>query len=100
MKHPISIICLLLSTLSGTAQTPASLRSLSTVTINLVNADDLPYHPGVFSHFEVLDERPDTARIGIHNFVPTLGHTRNRQLVLRRSAAQEISDYLNTRFAR
>lgn len=100
MKHPISTICLLLSALVGTTQPSTSLRSLSAVTINLVNTDDLPYHPGIFSHFEVLDERPDTARIGIHNFDPVFGHTRNRQLIFHRSAAQEISDYLNTRFAK
>jgi hypothetical protein len=100
MKHPIFIAFLLWSSLEGTAQAPASLRSLNAVTINLVNTDDLAYHPGVFSRFEVVDERPDTARIGIHNYDPILGHTRNRQLILHQPAAREIADYLNTRFAR
>ncbi len=73
---------------------------LPSVTINLKNTAELPYHPGVFSHFEVIDERPDTARIGIHNFDPVFGHTRNRQLVFQQSAATAIANYLNTRFAR
>src|ERR1700753_576853 len=100
MKHPIYILCLLLCTLVGTGQCPSSLQTTVPVTIHLVNTADLPYHPAVFSHFEVIDERPDTARIGIHNYDPIFGHNRNRQLVLQQPAATAIADYLNTRFAR
>ena len=100
MKIPISITLLLLGVTVCKAQPTTPLTDLPPVTINLEDPTDLPYHPGVFSHFEVMDERPDTARIGIHNFVPFLLHSRNRQLVFRHSAAREIADYLNTRFAR
>jgi hypothetical protein len=98
MKYPVSIAFLLLFMTSGRAQT--SLAKLPSVSINLKNTDDLPYHPGVFSHFEVIDERADTARIGIHNWDPLFAHARNRQLVFRHPAATTIADYLNTRFAR
>jgi len=100
MKHPIFIALLLFCITSGRAQSSTSLGDLPPVTIHLKNTDDLPYHPGVFNHFEVIDERPDTARIGIHNFNPFLLHSRNRQLVFQRPAAVEIADYLNARFAR
>jgi hypothetical protein len=98
MKNMILIALLLIDI--ARAQSTTSLADLPAVTINLKNPADLPYHPGVFSHFEVIDERPDTARIGIHNFDPFLLHARNRQLVFHHPAAQEIADYLNTRFAR
>jgi hypothetical protein len=100
MKYPLSIACLLLCAAVGKAQSSTSLADLPLVAINLKNTLDLPFHPRVFNHFEIIDERPDTARIGIHNFAPVLGHTRNRQLVFRHPAALEIADYLNTRFAR
>ncbi|HEX3934983.1 MAG TPA: hypothetical protein VHW43_09925 [Puia sp.] len=98
MKHPVSIACLLFCITAGKAQ--SLLADLPAVNINLKNTDDLPYHPGVFSHFEVIDERADTARIGIHNFDPIFAHSRNRQLVFRHPAGMTIAEYLNTRFAR
>jgi hypothetical protein len=100
MKYPISFVLLLFGIIVGKAQSTNALADLNPVTINLINTTDLPYHPGVFSHFEVIDERPDTARIGIHNFAPFLLHSRNRQLVFHRPASREIADYLNTHFAR
>ena len=98
MRTPISILGLLFLSLTGIAQPTTDLTDLPKVTIDLRNAD--PLSPGVFSHFEVIDERPDTARIGIHTLVRTLGPSRNRQLVFQHPAALEISDYLNTHFAR
>jgi hypothetical protein len=100
MKYQISIACLLLCINVGKAQSSSSIAALTSVTINLKNTDDVPYHPGVFNHFEVIDERPDTARIGIHNYDPIFGHTRNRQLVFQQPAVTAIAGYLNTRFAR
>jgi len=100
MKYPILIALLLLDVTVSKAQPTSPLTDLPPVTINLEDPFDLPYHPGIFSHFEVIDERPDTARIGIHNFVPFLLHSRNRQLVFRHPASREIADYLNARFAR
>src|ERR1700722_3187604 len=98
MKYPVSIAFLLFFMTAAKAQ--PSLAKLPSVSINLKNTDDLPYHPGVFSHFEAIDERADTARIGIHNFDPIFAHARNRQLVFHRPAAMAIAEYLNTRFAR
>lgn len=100
MNHPILIALLLLGAIVCEAQPTTPLADLPPVTIHLEDPAGLPYHPGVFSHFEVIDERPDTARIGIHNFVPFLLHSRNRQLVFRHPASQEIADYLNTRLSR
>jgi hypothetical protein len=52
----------------------------------------------VFGHFEVIDLRPDTARIGVHTNIPAFGRPHDRQLIFRRSAAIELADYLNRHF--
>jgi hypothetical protein len=101
MKHQISFFCGLLFLLPGIAQTKSSLNSLPAITINLKNGDDPPIRPSAFSRFVVIDARPDTARIGIHAFVPAIiGHPHNRQLVFPQRAASEIAHYLNSRFTR
>jgi hypothetical protein len=100
MKYQISLFCGLLFFLPGIAQTKSSLNSLPAITINLKNGDDPPIRPSAFSRFVVIDQRPDTSRIGIHTFVPTIGRPHNRQLVFRDPAASEIAQYLNARFAR
>ena len=100
MTYPISLLLLLLSFQVGISQKPLSLSGLTSVTITLKDPEDLLSHPGVFNHFEVIDERTDTARIGIHTFVPTVGHPHNRQLVFKQTAADEIAGYLNTHFCR
>ncbi len=98
MTNPISIIGAMLLCLSASAQPPLS--SLPSVTISLDSSRRSFPGNSPFRHFEVVDARPDTARIGIHTFVPTIGHPRNRQLVFQRQASTEIAAYLNTRFAR
>jgi hypothetical protein len=98
MKNPLILASLTALSLSGLAQ--SSLSSLSPVTISLENATPSALIFSPFRHFEVIDERPDTARIGIHTFVPTVGIPRDRQLVFHRPAAAEIADYLNGHFAR
>lgn len=52
-----------------------------------------------FSHFQVIDLRPDTSRIGVHGNLPMRSHAFDRQLRFRRSAAEEISGFLNRHFA-
>lgn len=96
-KYPISIIGLLSLSLASSAQIAPSLSSLPSVTISLRQ----PANPSsIFSHFEVIDERSDTTRIGVHTFWPTFGHPRDRQLVFHTTAASEISIWLNGHFAR
>ncbi|HWK03721.1 MAG TPA: hypothetical protein VNS58_08815 [Puia sp.] len=79
-----------------------SLSSLKPVTIQL----DFPKEPSssrfasLFHHFEVLDERPDTARIGVHAVAVGPWRSRNRQLLFSRPASSEIAAYLDARFAR
>lgn len=98
MKIPLFILGTLSWSLIGLAQSGTTLAALPGVTLVLKGPD--AGSPRAFSHFEVVDERPDTARIGIHTFIPTLGHSRNRQLVFKQPAALEIADYLNAHFAR
>jgi hypothetical protein len=98
MKYPISLATLLALSLATKAQSKTSLSTLPGITINLKESG--PAVSPAFSHFEVIDQRPDTARIGIHTFVPTFGRSRNRQLVFSQPAATEISAWLNRRFAR
>ena len=90
-------LCLCL-TISGMAQQSPSLSALPSVIITL--RDPGPVATGVFSRFEVLDERSDTSRIGVHTFLPTIGHPRDRQLVFPSPAATAIAGYLNTHFTR
>jgi hypothetical protein len=98
MKYPISTFCLLLLCFSPRAQAPLS--ALTPVTIHLQTSQPPLTLASPFRYFEVIDARPDTARIGIHAFVPTIGHPHNRQLVFPQRAASEIAHYLNSRFTR
>jgi hypothetical protein len=89
----------------GVAQNPAQIRttlsSLPCVIITL--REDLPEHSAAtspFSSFEVIDDRPDTARIGIHTFIPTFGKAHNRQLIFGSSASTQLEAWLNKHFAR
>jgi hypothetical protein len=102
MKYPISVITIMALALSGSAQsgsTSPGLAELPRVTIHLKESG--PAFPSAFNHFEVIDDRADTARIGIHTFVPSiLGHSRNRQLVFSQPAAAEIAGFLNKYYNR
>src|ERR1700722_19987354 len=98
MTNPISIIGALLLCLSASAQ--SSLSNLSPVFIELDSTGRSYPAACPFSHYQVIDARPDTARIGIHAFIPTLGSQHNRQLVFRQPAASEIASFLNARFTR
>lgn len=98
-------------------QPPVSISAIQTVSIRLRepagnngevgrhsdNASPHSVASAGFSHFEVIDERADTGRIGIHTCVPDFGRNYDRQLVLEdptgHSAAGEISTWLNSRFA-
>jgi hypothetical protein len=98
MINPISIIGALLLCLSASAQ--SSLSNLSSVTIDLDSSARSYTGTHPFRHYQVIDARPDTARIGIHAFIPTLGSPHNRQLVFRQPAASEIAGFLNAHFTR
>lgn len=102
MNYTISFVCSVLLSLPGIAQqTHVSLSSLSSVTIHLKEAKaPLPASP--FSHFEVIDERTDTSRIGLHTFIHLLGgsRTHQRQMVFQHPAAREIAAWLDAHFTR
>jgi hypothetical protein len=55
--------------------------------------------PGYFNHFEVVDDRMDTTRIGVHSESFGILKYHTRQLVFSRPAAAELADYLNGRYA-
>src|SRR5258708_16515201 len=86
---------------STEAAAKGSLSALKSVTIQL----DFPKEPSaarfasLFHHFEVIDERPDTARIGVHAVRVGPWRFRNRQLLFGRPASEEIAAYLDARFA-
>ena len=99
MKYPISVIALVGLSLSGMAQSGISTVSLSTlpsVTIDLKKSG--PTLPSAFRHFDVIDQRSDTARIGIHTFVPTIGRASNHQLVFAGPATASVAGFLNNYF--
>src|SRR5258708_15671609 len=54
----------------------------------------------LFRHYEVIDQRSDPSRIGIHTYWPTFSHPRDRQLIFHSAASAEIAGYLNNHFTR
>lgn len=82
---------------------PPLLSTLKAITIELSYSEKAP-PPGLatlFHHFEVIDERPDTARIGVHaDRGLRLVGARNKQLVFNKPAELEIESFLNARFTR
>ncbi|WP_431214712.1 hypothetical protein ACQ86N_08080 [Puia sp. P3] len=102
MKLPIllSIQGLFVCSLTYAQVTP-TLSGLPMTTIRLVS--DAALTPqGLFSHFELIDQRPDTARIGLHTnkAASSFSRSRDRQLVLAQPAATEIAAWLNKQYAR
>lgn len=55
-------------------------------------------YPPYFSHFKVMDERPDTARIGVHAHSPKAFNPQSWQWILTQSLSREMEDYLNAEF--
>jgi len=86
--------------LSG-SPTTAYLSSLKGTRIQL----DFPKEPSasrfasLFHHFEIWDVRPDTSRIGVMSDRTKAAGSYNRQLVFARPASEEITTYLDARFA-
>ena len=102
MKTSILVACGLFFYLFAPAQVkPPSLSALPAVTIRLNQETSSQNNTNsLFSHFEVIDQRPDTGRIGLHINKGAAGHARDRQLVFARPAATEIADWLNQHFTR
>jgi hypothetical protein len=78
------------------------LSALPSVTIRFKTAHDLiaAATTSIFSHFEVIDERPDTARIGVHTNMKTFRRPYDRQLIFDRSASSAVAAWLNNHFSR
>jgi hypothetical protein len=95
----LSPLCLLFFCLSTSGQHKITMDDLSRKTVHFDKpaASDVPT---VFRHFEVIDERPDTGRIGISLMIGTLRGNDDRQFVFEKPAAAEISEYLNRYFTR
>lgn len=102
MKTSLLVIHCLFYCLAAPAQVNPPLSALPAVTIRLNQADINPSENdnSLFSHFEVIDQRPDTERIGIHVNKAASSRTRDRQLKFPQPAAREIADWLNQHFAR
>jgi hypothetical protein len=87
---------------SAIAPSPGGLAALKTLTIHLGDLHDPPASSTTaritanpFTWFEVIDERPDTTRIGVHANLPMRSHEFDRQLVFGQPAALEIAAWLN-----
>jgi hypothetical protein len=98
MKHLLSPVCLLLLCLSAGAQHQTIMADLSKTTLHFDKPDPSAF-PSLFSHFEVIDERPDTGRIGIYLIQGVL-RPNDRQYVFKKPAAAEIAEYFNQHFTR
>src|SRR5882757_4202456 len=106
MKHPLFLILLVGiggRSMAQSAHAEATgLSVLKTITIELSDpGNSSPSgRASLFNHFEVIDERPDTARIGLHAERFKAAGSRNRQLIFNKPAGREIEAFLNARFAR
>lgn len=116
MKPTTLLLCLCSLTSPAAGQTgtpgatlPKNLSRLPPITVQLNGTHDAfpsfapgPANPFVdhtpISHFEVIDERPDTARIGVHGNLPMHSHFFDRQLIFSKPARQEIASWLNRHF--
>lgn len=87
------------SSRQATTRLKASMSTLSRTTIRFRTSGNT-FYPGLFNHFEVIDERADTARIGIRAMTGPFSHNHQRQLVFGKPAAAEIAEYLNGHFSR
>jgi len=104
MKYPLSSILLVFTLFHATAQSldtdsiGSPLAVYRPITIKL--QDPLTRHTvySPFRHFEILDQRPDTTRIGFRVYNALIGHG-NRQMVLAGQASLELSNYLDTHIA-
>src|SRR5258708_23615700 len=95
MKTSLLVTCGLFYYLVAPAQYKPSLSTLPAVTIQL-NQDVHPQDTNsLFSHFTVIDQRPDTGRIGSHIKKASTGRSRDRQLIFPQPAATELADWLN-----
>ena len=105
MKYPLLLICFISLSTYAIAQTGrTTLSTLPKLTVWLNDPHDSITLPtdriaapsnSLFGRFEVIDERPDTARIGVHANLPMHTHTYDRQLVLNGAADQELARYLD-----
>jgi hypothetical protein len=103
MRYRTLLTPLLFLALPAFAQFPPPLSTLHAVAIRLRNIPNASINPAPsagFSHFEVIDERADTGRIGIHTCVPDFGRNYDRQLIFDRSAGSQIADFLNRHYSR
>lgn len=116
MKLPFLLTGFLWLTLMTYAQSKddTAATQIKDTTASKINLSSLPksdihlYLPSkadsafyLFNHFEVIDERPDTARIGIRtNKSGSIFSGRDRQIVFNRPAATEIAGYFNKNFTR
>ena len=112
MKNPFLLSFYLVGIFPFTpirAQMPVSaapqqelLSALPSVTIRIKTSHDLSQtaNSSLFSHFEVIDERPDTARIGVHTNMKTFRRPYDRQLIFDQPAAPAVAAWLNNHFTR
>jgi hypothetical protein len=99
MKYPLLAFLLLIPGLPrAKAQTPP-ISTYHPVVIRLQNPEKWKkqlFAP--FRHFEVLDQRPDTLRIGAHTDGSAFGNG-NKQLILAKPVSRAIGDYLDSHFS-
>jgi hypothetical protein len=99
MKYLLSPVFFIFFCFRSEAQPDTDLASLPQETLHFYKpASTFPGNR--FNHFEVIDERPDTARIGTYLITRSLFPNFDRQFVFGKPAADEIAQYLNRYFTR
>jgi hypothetical protein len=100
MKYLLTPVLLLFLSVRTGAQRGTDLDVLPQETLHFHKPAAAQLPPGLFSHFEVIDERPDSARIGVYLITRPLFPNFDRQFVFGEPAAAQIAEYLNRYFAR
>jgi hypothetical protein len=99
MKYLLAPVFVLFLSFRTSAQRGSDLAGLIQKTVHF-NKPATATFQGLFSHFEVIDERPDTARIGVYLTIAMYRPNYDRQFVFGKPAASEIAEYLNRYFTR
>jgi hypothetical protein len=109
MKYPLlALLALFLFPSGPRAQTKKTLRLVDTMTFSfpdckttILKLRDPQWNkhtgPAGFRHFEILDARQDTARIGVFGNGTNFSN-QPKQIIFDKPATNEFADYLNSRF--
>ncbi|MHA4812091.1 hypothetical protein ACX0G9_28610 [Flavitalea flava] len=98
LKRSILILFCLANLFYSRSQVNFSAYKPIVLTLKVPPKEKAGYSTPFFNHFQVMDERPDTARVGVHANSRTTSHPKNRQWVFPQGLSREVETFLNAGF--